>query len=388
MWTEIEIENLKIMYSDNDNKYLSDYFNKSTSLIVSKANGIGLRKSKDYITLQKKSLNPKTFWSDDELNFIVNNYRNMSNNDISIKLNKNKRLVIRKLKELNLTRTKTEKDLITSISCKRIGRDLNFNNIKEIALKFNTKHEFYLYDYSAYNCAIKNGWLDELCSHMDSKRESIPQLLLKDCLEFMLKCGCSFNDRKVIYPKEIDCYFDKYKIGWEYDGKYFHESVDRNKIDICKSKNITLFIIDENNPNYRDYENNILNQLIEQLPMINELTGLDIKEDIIRYYKPKLKYESVFTKSEIDLVYDKNLSYIKNEYPNLYKRIIRYKIKMDVINIIDDRKKYNRFVNYTEYLQYLRSNYTSLKECLKKEHPYRVFKRFGIDKSEIYSIWG
>ena len=72
----------------------------------------------------------------------------------------------------------------------------------------------------------------------------------------------------------------------------------------------------------------------------------------------------------------------------LYKRIIRYKIKMDVINIIDDRKKYNRFVNYTEYLQYLRSNYTSLKECLKKEHPYRVFKRFGIDKSEIYSIWG
>ena len=53
MWTEIEIEDLKIMYSDNDNKYLSDYFNKSTSLIVSKANGIGLKKSKDYITLQK-----------------------------------------------------------------------------------------------------------------------------------------------------------------------------------------------------------------------------------------------------------------------------------------------------------------------------------------------
>ena len=57
MWTEIEIEDLKIMYSNNDNKYLSDYFNKSTSLIVSKANGIGLKKSKDYITLQKKSLN-------------------------------------------------------------------------------------------------------------------------------------------------------------------------------------------------------------------------------------------------------------------------------------------------------------------------------------------
>jgi hypothetical protein len=173
MWSELEIENLKIMYSDNDNNYLSDYFNKSKSLIVSKANKLGLKKSKNYTTIQKKSLNPKIFWSEYELNFIIDNYRVMSNIDISIKLNKTKKSVLRKLKELNLIRTKSEKDFITILSCKKRGRDLNFDKIKEIAIKFNTKHEFYLYDYSAYNTAIKNGWLDQLCSHMDTKRESL-----------------------------------------------------------------------------------------------------------------------------------------------------------------------------------------------------------------------
>jgi hypothetical protein len=221
MWLKEEEEYLLSYYSSTDNKILEKKLNKNIGCIVRKSNSMGLKKSKEYISLMKKKINPKLYWSDSDLDYLIQNYKQKSNGEISDYLKIPKRSICRKLKDLNLRRTKKEKDLITSRFCKKSGRDLNFEFVRNEALKYTNKQEFYLLDPGSYSASIRNGWYDEICKHMRKKRQSIPQLMLKDILEKILNTKCSFNDRKVIYPKEIDCYIEKYKMGFEYDGKYF-----------------------------------------------------------------------------------------------------------------------------------------------------------------------
>jgi hypothetical protein len=72
-------------------------------------------------------------------------------------------------------------------------------------------------------------------NYMVVKNVSMPQLILKSILEDTFKVPCSFNDRNVINPLEIDCFFSEYNIGWEYDGKYYHSDIkDKNVYIIFK----------------------------------------------------------------------------------------------------------------------------------------------------------
>jgi hypothetical protein len=179
--------------------------------------------------------NIKTVWTEEEIRVLIEKYQFQSNNDIALLLNKSRKSVIKKLKELNLYRTKEQTDLIRAKVVKRNNRDLTFELVSEIAKQFNTRHEFYLKDAGAYSAAIKNKWINKVCEHMVVKNISMPQLILKSILEDIFKKPCSFNDRKVIYPLEIDCFFSQYNIGWEYDGKYYHSDV-KYKNKRCSKK--------------------------------------------------------------------------------------------------------------------------------------------------------
>jgi hypothetical protein len=306
-------------------------------------------------------------------------YGVMSDYDLGQLLNKTKKNVTKRLRDLGLYRTKEEKDFITALSVKRLNRDLNYETIKSIALKFNTRQEFYLSDTSAYCCAAKNGWLDSVCEHMVFKNVSIPQLLLKDILEHILQTKCSFNNRKIIQPLEIDCYFGEYKIGWEYDGKYYHNDIkDQKKRDACNTVGVTLFNINEKNENYRNYELNIKTQLINQLPTIRSITKLDLTVEDIENYKPKLIYPNLLTTDEKVRVYNKKLSEIKLLDEELYKRIEKYKLyENDNLCIIDDKKRNNCFKSFDSYIEYLKNkNFDSFDRLCKSEHPHRVCKKF------------
>jgi len=74
--------------------------------------------------------------------------------------------------------------------------------VRDIALQFETISEFYICDPSACNMAYKKKWIQKISKHMVTKKFSIPQLILKDILEFILNEKCSYNDRKIIYPLE------------------------------------------------------------------------------------------------------------------------------------------------------------------------------------------
>ena len=218
MWTKEKLEILVSLYPETDNVIISEKLQIKKGALIRKANSLGLKKSISYISEMRKKNNSKNYWSDDEVKRLVELYKINTNNELSVLFNKTKKSVGKKLKELNLYRTKTEKDFVTAKISKINGRDLKYELVEAIAKKYVTRHEFYLKDKGAYSKAVKMGWLDSICGHMISGGFSIPQLILKDILEFILKEKCDYENRTVIKPLEIDCYFDKWKISWEYDG--------------------------------------------------------------------------------------------------------------------------------------------------------------------------
>ncbi len=331
----------------------------------------------------------KIFWSDNELFFLKENYLKLSNTELGLKLNKTSKNIGRKLKELNLFKTIESRKEIKTRRNKEVGTDLSFEYVSNIAKKYNSRGEFYQFDRVAYNKAVKEKWLDKISTHMVSKNYSIPQLLLKDLLEFILGEKCSYNDRKAIKPLEIDCYFEKWKIGWEYDGKFFHNTEkDKIKKDKCLFHNITLFNIDELNESFRNYEVNIKNQIIRDLPLINKITNLNITEEKILNYKINLVYPNVLTFNEKKIVEGKTMNQIKEINIDLFKKIKKYKLYTEnSLKIINDLKTYNKFKNISEYINYLKLNYMSFNEVCKREHPHRIVKKLGTNIEEIRKIF-
>ena len=47
----------------------------------------------------------------------------------------------------------------------------SIDKLKEEALKYKTRGEFQKFSLSAYSIAHKNGWLDDVCSHMIPQNE-------------------------------------------------------------------------------------------------------------------------------------------------------------------------------------------------------------------------
>ncbi len=327
----------------------------------------------------------KVVWSDSELNFLKENFENKTNLELSIALGKSKKNVGRTLKRLNLYKNRNVVKQIKTRRNKEVGRDLSYELISDIAKTFNTRGEFYQCDSVAYNKAVREGWLEDVCKHMIIKRFSVPQLMLKDILEYILNDKCSYNNREIIKPLEIDCYFKKWRIGWEYDGRYFHKENDFTKDKKCKKKGVLLLKIDELSENFRYYEKNIKEQLVSQLEVINKRTGLKIDETKLIEYKPKIVYPNLLTDEEKHFVSSKTMSQIKKTNIELFIKIKKYDIHLDKsLSIKNDIRKNNIFKSFDEYCNYIKSNnFKSFIELTEKEHPYRVVKKFGVSITRL-----
>jgi hypothetical protein len=392
MWTNEKLEKLKELYPNTDNNKISEILNIKRGYIIKKANDIGLYKNETYVSNMRKKNNPfpPTCWSEIDTDKLIVLYKTTSDNEIAKTLNKTKKSIGKKLKILKINRTKEEKNYITSKKCKENGRDLSEDFVKNIALKYNTKGEFYLYDSSAYKKALDYGWLDNICRHMVLKNISLPQLILKDLLEYMLNDKCVYNDRQVIKPLEIDCYFPKWKIGWEYDGKYYHNEVkDNKKKRICKMNGIILLNIHEHTKDFRKYEVNIKNQLIKQINFIEKIVGFKISTDKILNHKPNLVFPNLLTIFEKNLVVNKKMSEIKIINDVLFKRIKKYKIYEDItLNINNDLKKNKTFKTFDEYQKHLiDSEYKTFSELCEHEHPHRLLKKWKLPINLIHRLF-
>ncbi len=199
--------------------------------------------------------NDKITWTLEEDEILKNLWESEINSKEFVIGDKTFRQMSDRAKILKFKRNLEAKRLATINTNKTIlGRDLSFENCKEIASKFKSKSQFCREDNSAYVTSRNKGWLEELCSHMlVGKSFNYPQTFLFELIkQIYSECTVTYNDRKIIYPKEIDVYVSELKIGFEYDGNTFHSNEegkinDKIKDEICINSGITLFRIKEHN---------------------------------------------------------------------------------------------------------------------------------------------
>ncbi len=159
---------------------------------------------------------------------------------------------------------------------------------------------------------------------------SIPQLICKEIFNKLLNSECTYNDREVLSPFEIDLFYADYNFGVEYNGKGWHskkESIERDllKYKNCEEKGIYLFVINEKS---RKYEVDIKNQIISNLNSINQNLNKNFTENDI--LKIEIKYdfsENLLNKQDIFEITNKYNSFsdfIKKEN-KLYNKLLKLK---------------------------------------------------------------
>lgn len=291
----------------------------------------------------------KKDWSEIEIKELIKLFPNKYNSEIAKIINRSISSVINKSRRLGLEKSSEHKSKCISKRNKMVGRDINYEFVKQEALKYKSRAEFQLKDSSCYKFARENEILEEVCSHMITISYSIPQLILKDILENILKEKCSYNDRRTIKPYELDIFFKKYKLAFEYNGKGWHinNERDQKKINICNEKNIKIIYIIENN---RKYEEDIKNQLIDKLFEINKITNLNINISDIQNYTIGDIFKNLYDENEIIKITNKydNLKDFRKQERKLYEKLIKLKIskkytshmyKSGISPTIDDLKK-------------------------------------------------
>jgi hypothetical protein len=254
--------------------------------------------------------------------------------------------------------------------------------IYNCGLLCNTRNEFRIRFQKEYNFARKMKILDDVCSHMIVKQYSTPQLILKYIMEKLLKNNSIYNDRKLINPYEIDVYFKELKIGFEYDGKKWHENKIINKEKLCIDKKTLLITIVENS---RDYENDIKNQLIQKLEIINKWCKTKISKEeitniVINYCDiiPNIEYVK-----NLCLKYNNKNEFIKKEN-KLYKFLCRNKILERFTSHM-----YNKRNNYTiEYIDNRLNDFDSLKDLINNDNPLYLYLIRHNMKYKIYDKFG
>lgn len=111
------------------------------------------------------------------------------------------------------------------------------------AIKYKTRREFCVNDAGSYLAAVKNGWIDEICQHMENAPKGRSSKEEKNILN-IIKEYFPEAKKKIFYNKnkefrqskyELDIYVPSLNKGVEYDGTYWHSTEV-----LAKNKKISL----------------------------------------------------------------------------------------------------------------------------------------------------
>lgn len=222
------------------------------------------------------------------------------------------------------------------------GRRLTKEFIFSQAAKYKSKSEFQKNDSSCYVVARTKGFLEECCSHMKPCNFSIPQKICKEIIDHLLNEKSLYNTRQIIKPFELDIYYKKHNLAFEYHGKKWHSTQecierDNKKEKLCKNKNICLIVILENN---RRYEEDIKAQIIKNLNLINKQTSKTITSKEVTNFV--VNYKNVFKDVKYDLdeirqIID-NCTTIK-EFSSKYHHYYKYLSKIGCLHLLDHLRR-------------------------------------------------
>lgn len=316
-------------------------------------------------------------WNEENIKKLTELYPDKRNEFIAKQLNISESSIINKARRLKLRKNPNYKKVAISKKNKKLGRDLTFKLLQEIALRYKTKGQFQKEDSSAYQVARRAGYLPEICKHMSVVNFSIPQLILRNILDSILNTKSVYNDRKTIKPYEIDIYYPTLNLAFEYQGKGWHKKrkTDFIKLELFKKNKINIIYIIENN---RNYEDDIKLQLINQLPKVNEICNTSIKIcDILNCVVENI-YFKIYNKEElINIAKNYNLfkDFIKLE-KSVYTKLWKMKLLDEATIHMKDRRK-----RHTELgVKQIVSKYTTLKELIKSDFGiYQHIKRNNLE---------
>jgi len=318
-------------------------------------------------------------WLESEEIFLKNHYANTKNCNLSKKLNKSIKSVESKAFRMGLSKSKEYKSNYISKRNKKVGRDLNVENLTRIAAQFKTRSDFQEQDPSAYNTAKNNGILEDICKHMIKKSFSRPQLILKNIMDKLLKSESIYNDRKTIKPYEIDVYYPDFKLGLEYQGKFWHgknfkKNNDNLKKELLLKKNINLIYIFEKN---REYELDIKNQIKNCLDKINLITNKNISfSDVDRITVGDI-YHKIYNVEEMFNVAKKynTIKEFKQKEKYIWHRLNQIKKYKEATSHMVDKKNVYDKKDLTNVKNII-SKYTELKDLIENEYGiYLYIKR-------------
>lgn len=322
--------------------------------------------------------NKRKIWTIEEIKLLENNYSNMFNSDLVKLFNRTEQSIYLKANKLGLKKSAQHISKCISKRNKIVGRDLTEKLLREIAKKYKSKSEFQKNDSGAYSTANRMGILNDICKHMVSKSFSVPQLILKEIIGELYKTkNIIYNDRKTLKPYEIDIFLPDFKIGFEYNGKFWHKNSNNDiiKKKISENKNISLIIISENN---RKYEQDIKQQLIDN---INKLKIPTSPNEILNI-KIKNPYENIYDIDDIIKITKQYYSFKKfyNENQKIYQKVLKLGLIDELTNHMCCRRKLIKMedvlntIKKHEYLSDLIKNDNNIYQYIKKNKLNHLIK--------------
>lgn len=308
--------------------------------------------------------NKRKNWSESEIELLMENYSDKFNSELVDILGRSKKSIYMKANKLKLKKSNSHKSKCISKRNKMVGRDLSYELMVEIAKKYKTKTELQKKDPSVYSTIRRTGLLNDLCSHMVTKNFSIPQIILKKIIEILITKNIKYNDRSTLKPYEIDIFLPEFNLGFEYNGKGWHENNlnDVKKRKISDKIGVSIITLTERN---RDYIDDIKNQLKENLNIINFICNKKFKKTDIDLIDVGDFYSEVYSTEDL-----KGVAKKYNSFKEFYNKEKSVYTKISKLGLIDEytahmccrRKKRNE----SEVIENI-NKYTYLNDLIKND---------------------
>jgi hypothetical protein len=211
---------------------------------------------------------------------------------------------------------------------------------------------------------------------------STQQLICKKILETILAERCLYNCRTILNNrKEIDIYFEKFKLACEYDSYFWHTNArckveDKKKKTQCKRLGIFLINIREPSLNsYNSFETslqNIKHQFKGVLDIINSVTGKQITPtDIDSVHVEHIELlKECYGLNDIEYIINNCKTYA--EVRLKYNKIWQYLHKNKLIGVLDPvKKRDHRHMSKEDYFKYITNECRDYTSFLKhKTHSF------------------
>jgi hypothetical protein len=206
-----------------------------------------------------------------------------------------------------------------------------------------------------------------------TQRFSTQQIICKIILEHLLQEKCIYNSRKhLINGKELDIYFEKYKLACEYNSFYWHslpniKQQDQIKQKICKEKNIFLIAITEPylgaHNNLNTAIDNIKRQFIKQISFLNKITKNEFTKDIIN--KISITHNDLFTEAfnQKDIQEAINTCQKYSEFRKKYNRMYQFLQKKKMLYLLNSLKEKDyTHMNNKQFIEYVTKQFSTYTE--------------------------